>query len=49
MYSLRPILVDQNIGLPQCMYNLKPVNNSSVENMQDSINNSVKKFDLMLI
>jgi len=42
MFSLKPILVDQKIELPQCMYKLKPVNSNSHESMQDSINNSEK-------
>lgn len=41
MFSLKPILVDQNIELPSCMYKLKPVNTDTVDSMQDSINNSV--------
>lgn len=41
MYALKPVLVDQKIELPTCMYKLKPVNASLAENMTDSINNSV--------
>lgn len=41
MFSLKPILVDQNIELPKCMYKLKPVNTDSAGDMEDSINNSV--------
>lgn len=49
MYSLKPILVDQNIDLPPCMYKLKPVNNENSENMQESINNSVSSSFTMKI
>lgn len=41
MFSLKPILVDQNIELPSCMYKLKPVNPDLAGNMEGSINNSV--------
>ena len=43
MYGLKPILVDQKISLPTCMFKLKPVNPESSEDMQDSINNSVSE------
>ncbi|KAG5680122.1 hypothetical protein PVAND_009647 [Polypedilum vanderplanki] len=43
MYSLKPILTQQNIELPDCMYKMKPINNTSaVSDMQESINNSSK-------
>ena len=42
MYSLKPILVDQNIELPSRMYKLKPFNSDLAGNMQESKNNSVK-------
>lgn len=42
MYSLKPILVDQKINLPTCMYNLKTVNAGGVAgNMEESINSAV--------
>jgi hypothetical protein len=42
MYALKPILVDQTINLPQCMYKLKSVNSDLIGNMQEeSKNNSV--------
>lgn len=43
MYSLKPILVEQNIELPPCMYKLKPVNFESPGNMQESINKNVSE------
>lgn len=43
MYSLKPILVNQNIDLPTCMYKLKPINMDVIGNMPDSINNSVSE------
>lgn len=45
MYSLTPILVDQKIDLPTCMYKLKTVNDESeAGNMAESNNNWVSKF-----
>jgi hypothetical protein len=41
MYGLKPILSEQNINLPDCMFKLKPVNAEMAGNSQDSINNSV--------
>lgn len=42
MYGLKPILVDQKIELPKCMYHLKTVNNvEGAGNMEESINSSV--------
>lgn len=41
MYSLKPILVDQKIDLPTCMYKLKTVNNVEGAGMEESINSSV--------
>lgn len=44
MYALNPILVDQKIALPGCMYKIKPVNAEQAANMEQSKNNSVKSF-----
>jgi hypothetical protein len=41
MYSLKPILVEQTIELPNCMFKLNPVNMETTGNTQSSINNSV--------
>lgn len=41
MFQLKPILVDQKIELPPCMYKLKPVSGLTSENMSD---NSVSDF-----
>jgi hypothetical protein len=41
MYALKPILVDQNIEVPSCMYKLKAMNTDVIGNMKESINNSV--------
>lgn len=43
MFSLKPILVDQKIELPSCMYKLKPVSGVTSENMSDSNNSSVSE------
>ncbi|KAL7035468.1 hypothetical protein ACKWTF_008390 [Chironomus riparius] len=42
MYSLKPILTQQNIDLPSCMYKMKPVNSNIIENSCNSKNNSEK-------
>lgn len=42
MYSLKPILTDQKLELPTCMYKMKPINSNIIENVQDSKNSSDK-------
>lgn len=41
MYTLKPILTEQNIDLPSCMYKMNPVNTNIIENYNSSKNNSV--------
>lgn len=41
MFSLKPILVDQQIILPTCMYKLKSVGEGTNEGMSDSNSKSV--------
>lgn len=47
MYNLKPILVDQDIQFPNCMYQLKPINNN-LGNSANTINrNSVSAIFLV--
>jgi hypothetical protein len=40
MYPLKQILVKQNIELPTCMYQMKPIITRDGEGMQDNSKNS---------
>ncbi|CRK92954.1 CLUMA_CG006577, isoform A [Clunio marinus] len=48
MFHLKPILVDQKIDFPTCMYHLKPINTNLNESMDNSINKSDKSEVEML-
>lgn len=40
MYAIKPVLTNQDIDLPTCMYKMSVINSSSIDNTQNSKNNS---------
>jgi len=47
MYNVKPILTDQHIELPTCMYVLKPHNTDLIGNMEESDNSGKSEIELL--
>ncbi|CAO1414535.1 unnamed protein product [Diamesa serratosioi] len=48
MYNLKPILVDQDIQFPKCMYQLKPINNN-LGNSTNTINRNSEMSEVEIL